>query len=92
MLDGIVGFILDALKQFVDWLVTWLCDLVSPMASWFIDTLPSLQNMAGYAATLAKYLYIANQWAPIGIMVSAMMAYWGALIIYFIVKVILYLF
>lgn len=84
--------VLEAMKAWLGYAAVWLCKLATSPLLWVIGKIPDfLTNSINWNA-VNKWLGFVNAWVPLDWIATAMAAYITFLIVFVVVKVVLYLF
>ena len=82
-----ITYLIDALKLFVDWLLEWVCELITPIVGWLVTFIPTF-DVPG-ADYIGGFMYVANQWVPIPLLVSLIGAYFVWIAVLWVIRSIL---
>ncbi|MDP0495008.1 MAG: hypothetical protein Q7Q73_02250 [Verrucomicrobiota bacterium JB024] len=85
-LKKVGGWILDALKHFVDWLLEKASDLVEPFMEALLSAMP--ESVQQGAELLKPYVNMVNYWIPLDLAIVLITAYLGIWVSTFIVRTI----
>lgn len=88
---NLVSYITHIIVHGLEYLVGWFCHFASPLVVYLINAIPdAIANIPW--TTIAKSMYVANKWFPVTEALSYFLVFIGFIIVFTVVKVILYLF
>ena len=86
MLDGLMEILKQAFYWVLAQVVTMAAAALAPVAAVWP------KHLSGPVAEVAHYLHVANHWVPLAETYALLAAWVAVVLVYFVVKVVLYLF
>jgi hypothetical protein len=92
--DESPGYFTQALIDFVNWIIGWLCSLLMPFVEWILGLLPPewTTTIDSTLSALAVFFGAINQWIALDWAFSILAAWIAFMIAFIIVKLVIKLF